>query len=155
MPAGIRREQLVWLLILILFAMPWCMAFAQIAMPRIQLKAGTRVITAEVAATLASRDQGLMHRHSLPADRGMLFVFPEARRHCMWMRNTHIPLSVAFLDDKGIIVNIAEMRPDTEDLHCAAMPVRYALEMNEQWFQGNSLFSGSRIDGLEKAPTGR
>jgi len=144
----------VWLSALV-FAMPLCMAIAQTVLPTIQLKAGRHYVKAEVAATLDSRDRGLMDRHSLPADRGMLFVFPEAHRHCMWMHNTSIPLSVAFIDDKGTIVNIADMKPDTENYHCAARPVRYALEMNAGWFRKKGVDTGSRISGLENAPPGQ
>jgi len=133
----------------------WSMGAAQMASPVLQLSAGGHPIRAEVATTLESQDRGLMHRRSLPFNHGMLFVFSEVRRHCMWMRNTHIPLSVAFLDDNGTIVNIAYMHPDTEDLHCAARPVRYALEMNSNWFKKNGILPGSRIDGLDKVPSSR
>lgn len=141
-------------LVLFTLVLPWGIAVAQPAFPVIELRAGAHLIKAEVAATLEARDVGLMNRRSLPADRGMLFVFPEAHRHCMWMRNTHIPLSVAFLDDTGVIVNIADMQPDTLAEHCAARPVRYALEMNRGWFQRKGLGPGSRVRGIEKSPQG-
>jgi uncharacterized membrane protein (UPF0127 family) len=124
------------------------------APPTIGLKAGGHRIVVEVAATLESRDVGLMNRKHLPPDRGMLFVFPEAHRHCMWMHNTSLPLSIAFIDDGGAIVNIAEMLPNSETYHCAARPVRYALEMNRGWFRQRGLGPGAHIDGLSRAPTG-
>ena len=130
-------------------------AAAQRSLPAIVLKAGEYRINAEVAATLASRDLGLMNRSSLPEDSGMLFVFPEDHAYCMWMRDTLIPLSVAFLDDKGTIVNIADMLPRTEDTHCATRPVRYALEMNLGWFRKNGIGPGAHITGLGKAPQGQ
>lgn len=148
------RKHILWCAALALF-MFWSIVAARADSPVLQLMAGGHRIKAEVAATLESRDRGLMDRNALPADQGMLFVFPEERRHCMWMRNTHIPLSVAFIDDNGTIVNIADMRPDTEEDHCAARPVRYALEMNSKWFQKRGVAPGSRILGLEKAPRGR
>jgi hypothetical protein len=96
-----------------------------------------------------------MKRKSLAPDRGMLFIFPEAHRHCMWMKNTDLPLSVAFLEDNGTIVNIADMKPQTEDYHCAARPVRYALEMNSRWFSRKGFGPGLIVTGLEKEPDGR
>ncbi len=93
-----------------------------------------------------------MFRRSLAPNRGMLFVFPDAATHCMWMRNTFIPLSVAFLDDRGAIINVADMQPHSEDNHCAKRPARYALEMNTGWFKTRSLGPGARMSGLERAP---
>jgi uncharacterized membrane protein (UPF0127 family) len=121
----------------------------------LELSAGVYRIEAEYAETPESRDTGLMKRLSLPANHGMLFIFPEAHRHCMWMINTHIPLSVAFLDDEGVIVNIADMLPDTRDYHCAAKPVRYALEMNSGWFAEKLMHPGFRVSGIGQAPPGR
>lgn len=85
----------------------------------------------------------------------MLFVFPEPRRHCMWMHNTQLPLSAAFLDDRGTIINIEDMQPFTDDNHCAARPVRYVLEMERGWFSRRGLAAGMQINGLEKAPPAR
>lgn len=148
------RSWLLWLAVLGM-AVPCFTEAVHSAFPVVQLKTGGHLIRAEVAATLEARDIGLMNRRSLPVDHGMLFVFPEARRHCMWMRNTHIPLSVAFLDNTGTIVNIENMQPDTELDHCAARPVRYALEMEQGWFQKQGLAAGSQIRGLKKAPRGK
>lgn len=121
-------------------------------MPRIELTAGFYRIEAEVAADDPNRMQGLMHRRNMAANQGMLFVFPQAARHCMWMRNTLLPLSVAFLDDEGRILNIEDMQPQTEDNHCAAKTARYALEMNLGWFANKGIKPGTRIGGLEKSP---
>ena len=121
-------------------------------LPRVDLTAGFYRIQAEVAARDPDRMQGLMHRRSMPANHGMLFVFAQAARHCMWMRNTFLPLSVAFLDDEGRILNIEDMQPQTEDNHCAAKAARYALEMNLGWFAGKGIKPGTRIGGLEKSP---
>ncbi|MCX8016927.1 MAG: DUF192 domain-containing protein [Rhodocyclaceae bacterium] len=124
-------------------------------LPLIELTAGFHRIEAEVAATAPQRMQGLMQRRALPAQRGMLFVFPQEATHCMWMKNTLIPLSVAFLDRDGRIINIAEMQPQSETNHCAAQPARYALEMNAGWFKSRGLAPGDPIGGLERAPVGR
>lgn len=121
-------------------------------MPRLELTAGFYRIEAEVAADQANRMQGLMQRRSMPANQGMLFVFTQVDRHCMWMRNTYLPLSVAFLDEQGRILNIEDMQPQTETNHCAASPARFALEMNLGWFSGKGLKPGQRIGGIEKSP---
>jgi hypothetical protein len=96
-----------------------------------------------------------MKRRHLPANRGMLFVFPEVHRHCMWMQNTTIPLSVAFIEDNGTIVNIADMQPNTETYYCADRPVHYVLEMNKGWFSEKGLGPGDQISGLRRAPPGK
>lgn len=124
-------------------------------LPPIELTANFHRIEAEVAADQASRRQGLMHRKSMAPHRGMLFIFPQAERYCMWMRNTLLPLSVAFLDDQGKILNIEDMQPQTEDNHCASAPVRFALEMNRGYFAGKGIKPGQRIGGLEKSPSPR
>ena len=121
-------------------------------LPRVDLTAGFYRIQAEVAARDPDRMQGLMHRRSMPANHGMLFVFAQAARHCMWMRNTFLPLSVAFLDEEGRILNIEDMQPQTEDNHCAAKAARYALEMNLGWFAGKGIKPGTRIGGIEQSP---
>jgi uncharacterized membrane protein (UPF0127 family) len=133
------------LLALMLIAVP---AWAQ-PLPAVQLKAGMHIIRAEVAADFATRAQGLMHRKSLGQNDGMLFVFDEAAIHCMWMKNTLIPLSVAFLDERGAIINMADMRPHSEQSHCAAQPARYALEMNRGWFAQRGIKPGVQLGGLE------
>lgn len=124
-------------------------------MPRMALTLGFYRVDAEVAATQENRVQGLMHRTSMPANQGMLFVFPQAAHHCMWMKNTKLPLSVAFMDDAGVIINIEDMQPQTENNHCAARPARYALEMNLGWFASKGMAAGTRIGGIEKAPAPR
>ncbi|HMV53385.1 MAG TPA: DUF192 domain-containing protein [Rhodocyclaceae bacterium] len=124
-------------------------ACAQPAMPTVELSIGLHRIEAERADSFATRAQGLMHRRQMAANHGMLFVFDRAERHCMWMRNTLIPLSVAFIDESGAILNIEDMAPQTEDTHCAAAPARYALEMNAGWFAQRKLVPGARVSGIE------
>jgi len=121
-------------------------------LPVTALSAGFHRVEAEVAHTFDTRAKGLMHRKSMAANHGMLFIFPDVARHCMWMRNTLLPLSVAFLDEQGRIINVEEMQPRTEDNHCATRPARYALEMNAGWFQAKGLLAGAAINGLEKLP---
>ncbi len=123
--------------------------------PEMELTMGMYRIEAEVAATEAGREQGLMFREKMAANHGMLFVFPDARRECMWMKNTLLPLSVAFLDDHGVIVNIEEMEARTLNNHCSARPARYALEMNAGWFRQRGFDAGTQLNGLERAPLPR
>jgi len=123
-------------------------ACAQSAAQTVRLNAGVHLITAEVAADDPMRQRGLMFRETLAANHGMLFVFEGKDVRCMWMRNTLIPLSVAFIDDDGRIVNIEDMKPKTEDSHCARAPVRYALEMTQGWFAQRGLKPGAVIGGI-------
>ena len=136
-----------------------CVAFASLcwfgsaqaqqpALPTIEINAGIHVIQAEVAGNTATRTQGLMLRKAMAQGAGMLFLFDESAGHCMWMKNTLIPLSVAFIDEAGDIVNIADMQPLDETSHCASRPARYALEMNRGWFKKRGIAPGTRIGGI-------
>jgi hypothetical protein len=117
-------------------------------LPRTQLTAGFHLINAEVASTPQQRAIGLMHRPSMPANDGMLFVFERADQQCFWMKNTLLPLSIAFLDDDGTVVNIEDMKPQALDSHCSARPVRFALEMNQGWFARRAIRPGAKIGGV-------
>lgn len=124
-------------------------------MPLVQLTAGMYRITAEMANTPQTRQVGLMHRESMAENRGMVFVFDYDARHCMWMKNTLIPLSVAFLARDGTILNIADMQPQSETSHCAAKSARYALEMNKGWFDERGIGAGDRIEGVANLRSAR
>ncbi|MBY0268415.1 MAG: DUF192 domain-containing protein [Burkholderiales bacterium] len=139
----------------LIFALCLLPAVASAAMPQIELAIHKHALTAEVAGNDADRMQGLMHRRMLPENRGMLFVFPNVAHHGMWMMNTYIPLSVAFIDESGVIINIEDMQPHTRDSHSAKKPVRYALEMNLGWFRKRGIKPGMKVEGLEKAPPPR
>jgi hypothetical protein len=134
-------------LCLLLAAAP---AFAQ-QLPVVQLKAGMHLIRAEVAADFSTRARGLMHRKSLAPNAGMLFVFDAAEPHCMWMKNTYIALSVAFLDAQSVIINIADMQPHSEESHCAVRPALYALEMTRGWFAQRGIKPGTKLGGIDRA----
>lgn len=121
-------------------------------LPRVELRTGMFRISAEVAADYTNRATGLMNRSVMPSHEGMIFVYPDKAIHCMWMKNTLIPLSVAFLDDNGVVINVEEMLPQTEDNHCAKAPARFALEMNAGWFRSKNIGSGAVIKGIEKLP---
>ena len=130
------------------------LALAQ-SLPVMRLTAGMHVIRAETAADMETRSRGLMFRESLEPNQGMLFVFDETAQHCMWMKNTLIPLSVAFIAADGSVVNIADMKPKDETTHCAQRPVPFALEMDRGWFASRGIRPGQKITGLEKAPLPR
>ena len=119
-------------------------------LPVAELRAGMHLIRAEVAADFSTRGRGLMHRKGLAPNAGMLFIFDGPSQQCMWMKNTYIPLSVAFLDEEGTIINIADMQPHSEQSHCSVQPALYALEMTRGWFAERGIKAGSRLAGLEK-----
>jgi uncharacterized membrane protein (UPF0127 family) len=116
-------------------------------LPVVVLTAGMHRVEAEVADTMLQQMIGLMQRRTMAQHEGMLFVYEEAQKHCFWMRNTPLPLSIAFIDDAGRIVNIEDMQPQTDESHCAAKPVRFALEMNQGWFAKRGLKPGARFKG--------
>ncbi len=100
----------------------------------------------EVADTAALRERGLMFRKTLGDDRGMLFVFPHERPLNFWMKNTSIPLSIAFISSGGVINEILDMDPlDTSVTYPSSRPARYALEVNRGWFGKKGITSGSRV----------
>lgn len=113
-----------------------------------QLSAGMHLIKAEVAASRKQREQGLMFREKMAPNSGMVFVFDTPSTQCMWMKNTLLPLSVAFIDAEGQIVNIEDMQPQTLDSHCSKKPVLYALEMNLGWFKQKNIKPGTPIGNL-------
>ena len=119
----------------------------QMNLPRTQLSAGMHLLDVQLAQTPDQRQIGLMFRKEMPQHEGMLFVFEQAATQCFWMRNTLIPLSAAFMADDGVIVNIADMKPQSDDSHCSDKPVRYVLEMNAGWFAKRHIKAGSKLDG--------
>lgn len=125
----------------------WSRDEPQRNLPRVTLTAGMHLIQAQVAATPEQRSIGLMFRQDMPANEGMIFVFEEPAGQCFWMKNTLLPLTAAFVSDDGTIVNLADMKPQTEDSHCSAKPVRYVLEMNQGWFAKRGLKAGARLSG--------
>jgi uncharacterized membrane protein (UPF0127 family) len=116
-------------------------------LPQVRLNAGIHNINAELAATPEQREVGLMFRPVMAANDGMLFVFERAGQQCFWMKNTLIPLSVAFVADDGSVVNIEAMKPQTLDSHCSAQPVRFVLEMNDGWFAKRGIKPGTKLRG--------
>jgi hypothetical protein len=108
----------------------------------IPLRIGTHTLEVELATTSAQRQRGLMYREDMPENGGMLFVFPNTRPLSFWMRNTPLPLSIAFLDEEKRIINIAQMQPFTTRSHQSAQPARYALEVHQGWFAEHGIEAG-------------
>lgn len=120
----------------------------QLDLPKVSLQAGMHRITAQVAATPEQTQTGLMWRREMPANEGMLFVFQRPSVQCFWMRNTLIPLQIAYIADDGTVVNTLEMKPlDESSRNCSTKPVRYALEMNQGWFTKRGIKPGSKLSG--------
>lgn len=118
--------------------------------PVTSLSIGVHLIRAEVATSDEERARGLMFRQRLAVNEGMVFRFPEPRQVCMWMKNTLLPLSVAFISGEGKIINIEDMKPQTLDAHCGKKPARYALEMSQGWFRERNIQPGTLVSGLPK-----
>ena len=143
----LRPNRLSALLALLTFI---CSAHAQEGpqhLPSTKLSVGMHVLQVEVARTPQERSIGLMFRKAMGVSEGMLFVFEEPGQQCFWMKNTLLPLSVAFIADDGTVVNIDDMKPLTLDSHCSTKPVRFVLEMNDGWFAKRGVKAGTQIQG--------
>jgi uncharacterized membrane protein (UPF0127 family) len=123
----------------------------RVGMPgdRISLEINGRALATEVSSDEPSRRLGLMHRKTLPENSGMLFIYPEPERLSFWMKNTHVPLSIAFIDDRGAIVQIRDMEPLDEREVRTDHRVRYALEVNRGWFERNGIKVGDSFTDFE------
>jgi len=128
-------------------ALPVCAAPADL--PTRELTIGGHTLTVEVAATPDARATGLMNRFSLKPDHGMLFVFEMPQPMAFWMKNTYIPLSVAFVDRNGRILNIEDMRPQDEATHWSKGFALYAIEMKQGWFASKGIGAGDIVAGLK------
>lgn len=119
----------------------------QMGLARTTLTAGMHRLDVQLAQTPEQRQIGLMWRKDMPVHEGMLFVFEQASTQCFWMRNTLIPLTAAFVEDDGTIVNLADMQPKSDDSHCSSKPVRFVLEMNQGWFAKRQIKPGFKLGG--------
>lgn len=152
------RSALLWLTLplwLIAAAAALAQGQGQLRLPTAPLAIGKHPLVAEIAATPETRERGLMFRYDMKDAEGMLFVFPTAQRQSFWMKNTPLPLSIAFIDARGVILNIRDMTPFTTDGHPSEGEALYALEMNRGWFAQRGIKAGDRVRGLEKAGKGR
>ncbi|MGI9346185.1 MAG: DUF192 domain-containing protein [Gammaproteobacteria bacterium] len=116
----------------------------------VPLRIGHQTISVEVADTQSLRQRGLMYRTSLAAGTGMLFIFPQDynRRLCFWMRNTYVPLDIAFIRDDGRIVQVESMAPRSDQQHCSRRVLTYALELPWGWLASEGLGVGDFVRGL-------
>lgn len=139
---------------LALVAMLMCLNYGAAADPLLTypLKIKGHALRVELANTEDARRRGLMYRRSLPESYGMIFVYVEAGPNAMWMKNTYVPLSVAFLDSKGRILNIEDMAPNTEQAHASRGDAKYAIEVNQGWFAQRGVRPGDKVSGLERLP---
>ena len=112
---------------------------------KIPIYINDREILVEVAKTGEERALGLMGRTSLGKEEGMYFIFEDEGIHGFWMKNTLLPLSIAFIDREGKIVWITDMEPLTLSIHNPPRPVLYALEMNKGWFAKNGIKVGDIV----------
>jgi uncharacterized protein len=119
----------------------------QSGLPRARITAGMYQIDAQIAQTAEQREIGLMFRKDMPQAEGMIFVFEQPATQCFWMKNTLLPLTAAFVAEDGRIVNLADMKPMTEDSHCSKEPVRFVLEMNQGWFARKNIKEGAKLGG--------
>ncbi|MBA1240000.1 DUF192 domain-containing protein [Pseudomonas kunmingensis] len=103
---------------------------------------------AEYAQTVAQRERGLMGRRELAVDSGMLFRFDEVRRHCLWMKDTPLPLSAAFFDEDGLLVDVIDLEPFNTQIRCSQRPARYALEMDQGYFETRGIGRDARLEGI-------
>lgn len=141
-----RRSWLISALALVAFGLAHAQK-PQTSLPRAALSIGMYRIDAQLATTNEQHATGLMFRTEMPQQEGMLFVFERPTQQCFWMKNTLIPLAVAFVADDGTIVNLDEMKAQTLNAHCSEKPVRYVLEMNTGWFSKKGLKAGNKLQG--------
>lgn len=147
LPSRTVRCLLIAAIFLIFFALHAAAADCPMPLPTTSITIGTHALTVELAATPESRQCGLSHRDSLPENHGMLFVYPQSTMMTFWMKDTHVPLSIAFLDEAGRIVSIQKMAPlDTGPRYHSPQPVRYALEVAQGWFETNGIRVGDHAD---------
>ena len=151
MNSALREVARAAALALVLAAPP----LAAAELPTVELAIGGHKLVAEVAATEPARTTGLMNRFSLQPDHGMLFVFDAPQPLAFWMKNTYVPLSIAFIARDGTIINIADMAPQTENTHPSRGLALYALEMKKGWFAERGITTGAAVHGLDKAPKAR
>jgi uncharacterized membrane protein (UPF0127 family) len=111
-----------------------------------QIRIGGVEVTAEIADNEDLRAKGLMNRDSLAENHGMLFVYGAAQVRSFWMRNTRIPLDIAFIDANGVIINIEPMEPQSDENYYSQGPMMYALEMDQGWFEANGVGPGDRLE---------
>ena len=142
-----------WLIAAMLLSVMPLVASAQVnkGLPIVEFSIKNVKLKAEIAADNNTRSTGLMNRFSLAPDHGMLFVFAQSEPLAFWMKNCFIPLSIAYIDAKGVIVNIVDMKPQDESTYPSGAPAMFALEMKQGWFKERGIVIGDKLIGLDKA----
>ena len=120
-------------------------------LPIVELSIKNSKLKTEVVADNTTRSVGLMNRFSLAPNHGMLFVFAQSEPLAFWMKNTFVPLSIAYVDSKGVIVSIVDMKPHDESTYPSGAPAMFAIEMKQGWFKERGIAVGDKVDGLDKA----
>ena len=136
------------MLLVLALALPPSELSASEAIPVITLTINQHKVEAEVVATPEQRATGLMNRFSMQPDHGMVFVYDRPQPLGFWMKNTYVPLSIAFIDASGKIVNIEDMKPLDESTIWSRGPSLYALEMRQGWFTAKGIGPGDTVRGL-------
>lgn len=148
--SGSSRLTILALTIVVITFISWFLWFTPSSFTQLILRIGLHTFQVEVADNEETRTRGMMFRMGQRHGEGMLFVLPEAQRLCMWMKYTFIPLSVAFIRDNGVIVNMVDMQPMSLHKHCSPEPVKFALEMPKLWFKTKVVTVGDRVTGLPR-----
>ncbi|HRU06319.1 MAG TPA: DUF192 domain-containing protein [Candidatus Brocadiia bacterium] len=123
-----------------------CTRSGERAMRRVTIKVGGHAVLAEVAEKEEDKERGLMFRDTMGEDEGMIFVYDRPQTLYFYMKNTRIPLSIAFIDSNGVILRIADMQPHDLRTHSSVMPAQYALEMNQGWFAKKGIEPGAKVE---------
>lgn len=124
-------------------------------LPETSLQFGDEKLYVDIAATDRERQRGMMSRTELGESEGLLFIFPDAGKKCLWMRSTPLPLSAAFVDSEGYVLNIEKMQPESEDIHCSEGNAKYAVETHQGWFERRGVNVGDKVGGLPMAAPAR
>ncbi len=141
------NRRILFAILLLVSGMPMWAQDGPQKLPSVTLNAGMHNIQAELAQTPDERSIGLMFRKSMGANEGMLFAFEQPAKQCFWMKNTLLPLSIAFVSADGTVVNIDDMKPQTLDSHCSVKEVPFVLEMNAGWFAKRGIKAGFKLKG--------
>jgi len=148
-PNKVSLKIKIGILLCILFIISALFFFHQKSKQLPTLWVDTIPLQVEIADTPEALQKGLMYRKNLPDNQGMLFVFEKTDYQAFWMKNTYIPLAIAFISAEGQIVQIDSMQPlDTVSSHISKMPVKYAIEVNQNWFNDHKITIGNGVRGL-------
>ncbi len=133
------------LLLLALVAVAGCARRGPAGLPIVKIDIGGETVKAEIARSIDEQSRGLMYRREMGKNEGMIFVYEQERVLSFWMRNTFIPLDIAYIKADGTIATIKQMQPLNESSHSSRIKVMYALELNQGWFAEHGIKEGSKV----------